>query len=181
MSACEIYGLYDPRDGALRYIGKANDSAKRLKSHFRDSRRRDTPVYRWFRKLAELGLYPSLKIIETTEDWRDAERRLIAEARARKDRLLNVADGGDEPFCPPEVRAENGRRVAQMLTDNPAAKRIWQRKRMLGSLLKSGHVMNKSRAKMREAARIAPHIFGAWANIPDREENADGSPVGGYR
>jgi len=28
---------------------------------------------------------------------------------------------------------------------------------------------------------LAPDKFGAWLNIPDREENADGSPVGGYR
>lgn len=33
---------------------------------------------------------------------------------------------------------------------------------------------------MRAAARMDPHLFGEWANIPDREENDDGSPLKGY-
>lgn len=107
----EIYALIDPRDGAVRYIGKANDSAKRLMSHIRDSRResRRTPVYVWMRKLTKLGMVPGFTVLEVTADWKEVERRYIAEARARGDRLLNVADGGDEPYCPPEVRVANGR------------------------------------------------------------------------
>jgi hypothetical protein len=50
----EIYGLLDPRDGKLRYIGKAVCAAKRLKSHLRDARKRDTPVYRWINELGGL-------------------------------------------------------------------------------------------------------------------------------
>ena len=104
-----IYGLVDPRDGSIRYIGKANDPASRLKGHMRDRFRRDTPVYRWMRKVGMPGL---VVLSADCDDWRQEERRLIAEARARGDRLLNVADGGDEPYCPPEVRSNNGRRVS---------------------------------------------------------------------
>lgn len=52
MEQVQIYALRDPRDGNLRYIGKANNAEKRLKSHMKDSRHRKTPVYAWFRKLA---------------------------------------------------------------------------------------------------------------------------------
>ena len=107
-----IYALTDPRTGAVRYIGKANDPAKRLKGHMRDARRRQTPVYAWINKLVRLGMAPGLLVLEADcADWRESERRLIAEARARGDRLLNVADGGDEPHCPPEVRKANSDRL----------------------------------------------------------------------
>lgn len=112
MGRPSIYGLVDPRDGAVRYLGKANNPAARFKGHLRDSRRRQTPVYCWMRKLAGMGLAPTLTVIEADcVDWRESERRLIAEARVRGDRLLNVADGGDEPHCPIEVRRANARRL----------------------------------------------------------------------
>jgi len=47
MTAPCIYALTDPSTGEVRYIGKANDPSARLKSHLMDSRRRNTPVYRW--------------------------------------------------------------------------------------------------------------------------------------
>jgi hypothetical protein len=49
----EIYSLNDPYTYKVRYIGKAKDSQKRLKSHIRDSKRRNTPVYQWIRSLAQ--------------------------------------------------------------------------------------------------------------------------------
>jgi hypothetical protein len=86
----EIYGLFDPETGALRYIGKANNSAKRLKQHLREYRRSKTPVYAWIGKLVRKGLSPEMRVLETADDWREAERRLIADARARGVRILNV-------------------------------------------------------------------------------------------
>lgn len=106
----EIYGLFDPESGELRYIGKANNSAKRLKSHLREVRRRKTPLYNW---LAKLELPPIVEVLERTCNWREAETRLIAEHRAKGTRLLNIADGGDEPHCPKSIRADNGRMAAK--------------------------------------------------------------------
>jgi hypothetical protein len=45
MSQIIIYGLFDPRTGELRYVGKARDPQKRLKGHL--AARRRTPVYDW--------------------------------------------------------------------------------------------------------------------------------------
>jgi hypothetical protein len=113
----EIYGLLDPGTGELRYIGKANNSRKRLASHLRDSRRRDTPVYRWIRKLLSKGLAPELVVLAECDDWKAKEIELIAKARGFGFRLLNVADGGDEPHCPMEVRRKNGRKSAAKRND----------------------------------------------------------------
>jgi hypothetical protein len=110
----EIYALSDPRSGEIRYIGKANNAQKRLKSHLRDARHRDTPVYRWIRKLAREGFSPSVIVLASVQDdWQRVEVGFIAEGRSMGLRLLNVADGGNEPYCPPEVRAENARRAAK--------------------------------------------------------------------
>jgi hypothetical protein len=106
-----IYGLFDAT-GALRYIGKANDPEHRLNCHVRDtlSGRRNYPVNHWIRKNGR----PELRVLSADcHDWRAEERRLIAEARARGDRLLNIADGGDEPHCSPEQRSANGKAMSQ--------------------------------------------------------------------
>lgn len=178
MMAVEIYALRDPRDGSIRYIGKANDAEKRLKSHLRDARRRDTPVYRWIRLLGNVGMQPTLEVIDrpAADMWEASERRHIIEARERGDRLLNVADGGDEPGCSLEVRQANGRKVAASRDA-----KIWRLKRDIGATLGDGFGSNKARAKLRLAAQICPEQFGQWASVPDREENERGEPVGGYR
>lgn len=90
----DIYGLHDPKTGGLIYIGKADDPEKRLMTHMRDSRRRDTPLYRWIR---ERGM-PALSVmVRDSADWKADERRLIRAARDAGVPLLNVAAGGDQP------------------------------------------------------------------------------------
>src|ERR1700753_3270619 len=100
----EIYALRDPETNEIRYIGKANNSQARLKSHLRDARTRRTPVYSWINSLLRRGLSPDMIVLETCgpDVWKEREIALIAQYRAASSRLLNVADGGDEPFCPIE-------------------------------------------------------------------------------
>ena len=161
-----IYGLFD-KDGCLRYIGKANDPVKRLKGHMRETKRRRTPLYDW---LAKHGL-PDMRVLEADcADWREAERRLIAEARKRGDRLLNLADGGDEPHCPKEVRARNGAANAKAIHSDPFRKYIWNLKRSVALALKDGLGSNEKRAQLRLAAAKRPDLFACFASIPDRVE-----------
>lgn len=177
-SRIEIYGLFDPRDGALRYVGKAKSARRRFRGHLAETRRR-TPVYDWIAALRKLDLVPELKVLATVaeSDWQATEREVIARHRAEGARLLNLADGGDEPYCPPETRRTNAKRNARAIHDDPERKRIWTIKRELGQLLREGFLSNERRAQLREAARMAPHIFGLWANLPDRDEHPDGTPV----
>lgn len=166
---CELYVLRDPLTGKIRYAGKANNSKKRLASHIRDSRRRDYPVYRWIRKLAANHLVPMVEVVKQTANWRTDEKELIAVLRAREEPLLNVADGGDEPHCPIEIRRANGGKLSKHLAD-PISRRVWEIKRQIARGLRNGEITNETRAKLRYAAWKHSDLFGVWLNIPDRVE-----------
>ena len=148
----EIYALIDPRTGEIRYIGKANNSAARLKSHMRDAARRKTPVYCWINKLSSLGLSPELEIIRVCDDWKAAEREEIAKARAANMPILNIADGGDEPFLALDTRAKNGKKNAASRD-----KRLWYLRQKLGNLIKAGYCSEATKAKM----RARPDVFSS--------------------
>jgi hypothetical protein len=165
-----IYGLIDPRTDEMRYIGKAVDADKRYKGHMRDSRVRDTPVYRWIRKLFSMGMRPDMLVLSECDDWKSEERRLIASARKRGYSLLNVADGGDEPYCPPEIRAANGKRNAAVREADPKRKAVHRYLRNMGSILgqvkhwdeerrrKFSHALDAAKAM----AKADPEAFYAW-------------------
>lgn len=166
----EIYALIDPRNGEVRYIGKANNSADRLKTHIRDSRRRHTPVYCWVKKLGGMGLVPIVEVLMVTDDWQFHERRLIELSRARGDRILNVADGGDEPKCSHETLVANGHALTKRLRDDPTFGRIREIKLYIANALREGYLTNATRAKLRECAAKCPEVYGRWATIQDRSE-----------
>lgn len=165
-----IYALCCPDTGEIRYIGKANNPAARLKSHIRDSRRRKTPVYSWIRKLSDRNVLPTMKILEVAEDWREAEVRLIAQHKP-SGRLLNLADGGDEPICSTEQRAKNGRAVALAIHSDPIRHRLWELKRQMLINLKffqkrgDTEIVERMKARMREIAAKRPKNCGEWAHI----------------
>lgn len=108
-----IYALVDPDTGELRYIGKANDPAKRLKGHMRESRRLMRPVNQWVRSMC--GAVEMVVLREDCEDWEGVERQLIADARKAGYPLLNVADGGAMPFTTLEQCKANGRKTAAIM------------------------------------------------------------------
>lgn len=125
----DIYALCDPRTGEIRYIGKADNAAKRLKRHIMHARRRKTPVYSWFKSLADHGLKPTVVVLRKVPlcEWQQAERDEIAAARASGTRLLNVAAGGEDIPCSASTRKANGSRVAQ-----ERLKYVWLASRRMG-------------------------------------------------
>jgi hypothetical protein len=162
----QLYAIVCPESGEIRYIGKANNTHKRLATHLYDSVRRNTPLYRWMRALAKKGLIPEIRVLEivAAKDWQAREVALIAEYR-KTHKLLNVADGGDQPYCPPDICAMNARGATKKRSATPEAKRIYELKRDVGRILKSGYVTEAAKDKLRLAAKKAPHLFGKWANI----------------
>ncbi len=167
MGQVEIYGLHDPSTDELRYVGKAKSAAARLKSHLRDMKGRQTPLYDWMRKLIANGQMPVCRVICVcdADEWQGVERREIAKARATSSRILNLADGGDEPFCPTNVRAANGKANSIARADTPKKKRLFHLKLVLGLLLKGGYVSEATKVKIRAAATTHPHVFAQWAGI----------------
>jgi hypothetical protein len=92
-----IYGLIDPRDGLIRYIGKTESITVRLRGHVCDARKTDSDKARWIKELLALGLLPtvlSLEIVPVEASWEEAEKRHIAEYKARGVVLLNRTGGG---------------------------------------------------------------------------------------
>ncbi len=108
-----------------------------------------------------------MRVLErcAAKDWQQREREAIANAKAAGLKILNLADGGDQPFCSAAVRAENGRTNAITRTGTPHKKRVYQIKHKLGILLRDGFVGESARAKMRQAALKRPDLFGEWAAL----------------
>lgn len=174
MGVVEIYALRCPTTNDIRYIGKANDSQKRLKTHLRDSSRRNTPVYCWIRKLISQKLIPIVEVLKVTDsdNWKQDEIKLIAEYRS-KCKLLNVASGGDEPHCSKEQRAINGKNTAKKIHGNPELKRIWELKHRIGNAFKyakKNNLLNSPSyqrliAACKYAAAKKPHLFSEYAKL----------------
>jgi hypothetical protein len=162
--AVHIYSLTDPDTGEVRYVGKANNAEKRIATHMRDARRRNTPVYCWIRSLG--GRLPVVSVLEEVpeQEWPEAERRWIASFR-EGGRLLNLADGGDQPQPTAAQRADSARAAASARQSSPLRRRVWELKRSLGAALRDGSVSESARAKLRMAAQKRPDLFGAWANV----------------
>lgn len=171
----EIYVLKHPVTGEVRYAGKANNTQKRLATHVRDSNRRNTPVYCWFRKLAKEGLVPLAEVVEVCSGpWQESEIRVIAQYKGTG-RLLNVALGGDEPFCSKRQRAKNGRAVAATIHNDPLQKKIWRLKKDMGDSLRffKAHgmvdVYNKNVRRLKEYAAKCPELFSKWASLSEMD------------
>ncbi len=96
-----IYGLCDPRDGIIRYIGQTTDR-RRLYGHVRDARTHqyDTRNMRWIRTLLADGVEPRLIVLEETTKDRidDQERMWIADFRSAGFDLTNIGPGGQRPI-----------------------------------------------------------------------------------
>jgi len=77
-----IYGLIDPRDRNLRFIGTTHKRRElRFAEHVALAVQGDpAPVYCWIRTVIEDGLIPEIFVVrrvEPTDDWRRAEQEAI--------------------------------------------------------------------------------------------------------
>lgn len=100
MKSTTVYLLRDPRDNAIRYVGKTTRPLeKRLSAHI--CRTNLTPKRhssRWISGLVSIGLKPIIEAIETLEDgsdWQERERFWISHYRDQGAKLTNITDGGE--------------------------------------------------------------------------------------
>lgn len=106
-----IYALRDPRDGSVRYIGKAEDPAKRFRQHLQAGQlmRYQSRKNSWLKSLLTQGFEPELDILDRVP----ADRANAAECQwidfyrdFEGDRLTNGTLGGDGgAITDPEARA----------------------------------------------------------------------------
>lgn len=91
-----IYGLFDPRTGELRYVGKSDRPRRRLADQIRE--RADTHRCHWVQELCALGLKPEQCIIDAVpvgDDWQAVEMAYIRGAQLAGHALTNGTAGGD--------------------------------------------------------------------------------------
>jgi hypothetical protein len=101
----------------------------------------------------------------------DAERLAIQKYRDLGCKLLNVAEGGNQPAMTKEQRERNGRKVATAIHSNAERKKIWEIKRKAGETLKwleksaSCERIERFKDAMRLAAYMRPKDFAVWASV----------------
>ncbi len=92
-----IYGLYDPRNGELKYIGQTTSAAVRKQQHLKNIYQGNLQLYRWKYELEKLDLCPLFKVIGEYSNFSeadDAEKQAIDTARGQGLQILNIAGGG---------------------------------------------------------------------------------------
>lgn len=101
MQTTSIYGLRDPRDWRIRYIGRtAKSFPKRLLQHgYIRNPRHYTRRENWIQLLLRQGLKPIMECLEVVPgDGCEAERKWIAKFREMGHDLVNGNDGGTGVF-----------------------------------------------------------------------------------
>lgn len=95
MRTTYIYGLRDPRDKMIHYIGKANSPKARLKQHM-ECEGANKYKNAWLADLVSCGLKPTIDILEAIplSEWQEAECRWIAIGKSEQWPLTNINAGG---------------------------------------------------------------------------------------
>ncbi len=96
METTFIYGLKDPRTDIIRYVGKTDDTDKRIISHIANREYRDTYKDRWIQTLIRDGVSPDIEIIDevSKDNWEFWEKHYIKLFKSLGAKLVNTADGG---------------------------------------------------------------------------------------
>lgn len=97
MKSVYIYALKDPRDGKVRYIGKANNPEFRLREHIRKAHNRRCYSQHWIMGLRAEGLSLALEVLDEVpaDKWEFFEAAYVRVYRESGAKLTNETEGGD--------------------------------------------------------------------------------------
>lgn len=130
-----IYGLFDPRNKELRYIGATVCSLKkRLKDHRNDSN--ITHRTNWIKSLKELGLQPEIEQIDEVNisQWAFWENFYIDYYKSIGCRLTNMATGGPGPM----LGKPSPNRGKKMKDLDPNYRNYWTGKKLSKESIEKG-------------------------------------------
>lgn len=116
METTNIYVLIDPRNGKVRYVGKANDISQRYRAHLNRARKHQIHKANWIKQLRDLGLKPIVEVIDVVpiNEWVYWETYWIAQMKAWGFDLLNYTLGGDGATFANQTsfkKGDNGKKV----------------------------------------------------------------------
>jgi len=113
-----IYGLLDPRNGELRYVGKSTSGFRRVRNHTAVSNLKpSTKKNNWIKSLLSQGLAPKGVVLEecsNRDSLPELEKLAIAHYRSQGFDLLNHTDGG-EGTCGRVMPEESRKRIAEAM------------------------------------------------------------------
>jgi group I intron endonuclease len=94
-----VYTLSCPLSGHVRYIGKSNNVAKRLKQHIRRCKVEVSKKNSWLRGLLNKNLLPVIEILDEVpiNEWIFWEQHYISLFKSWGFDLLNMTGGGENP------------------------------------------------------------------------------------
>ncbi len=94
-----IYGLIDPRNVSIRYVGKSDKPENRLKVHIKESiNMNSTYKHNWIKKLLGLNIQPILIILEKVEENKWIDREIFWINRIKEiygELVTNTTAGGE--------------------------------------------------------------------------------------
>jgi hypothetical protein len=156
----KIYGLVDPIDNKIRYVGKTrNTLSYRLEQHYRGSQENKTPKMKWINNLKEENLKPLIIELEKCDEnnWIERERYWINKLN---DLTNSTAGGGADVFFNNDV----------LLKLSEASKKKWKeleyREKVSDAL--------KKKWKDPEYIKLISNIRTEyWSNPENRKNHSD--------
>ncbi len=125
-----IYGLCDPFDGTIRYVGQTRLPESRLRQ-YADAATGNAFTWRWCRSLAKRNRKPDMVAIDLVakDDWASAEAKWVEFYRERG-HLYNAVPGGDVDHTVSIFREHmaNSSKLKKYLAERAEAK-SWKRKK----------------------------------------------------
>ena len=110
--AITIYGLSNPDNDIIRYIGKTVDLDKRYKAHIKEALygKRKSKKNTWLNALLIKNISPNIQVIDIVadEDGNFYERQYIKLFKSVGCNLLNMTQGGDGGAMNPEIAKASG-------------------------------------------------------------------------
>lgn len=126
-----IYGLIDPRDGKIKYVGKTKNIRRRFLEHIRDEE--NNLKYAWIKSLKKLNKKPDIIILEETdlEDSNFWEIFWIDILKSWNFVLKNMTKGGDGSYG---VVPWNKGKVGKFKHSEVSKKKMsdWRKKHTIG-------------------------------------------------
>lgn len=106
-----IYGLIDPRNGQLRYVGKSIDPKRRLLWHKKTT---NMHMVNWLNLLSKESLKPEMHILEISNEneWIEDERFWIQYMKFLGCNLINMKVGGEGPNGWGHISDETKRKIS---------------------------------------------------------------------